>query len=381
MSSSSSPAVPFIDLRPVTQLVRDATLERWRAALDACEFVGGAPVKQLEGALAAKLGAGHVVSCASGTSALVLALQAAGVKAGDHVALPNLTFWATFEAVTTLGAVPVLVDLDPDDLQLSVDELAAAAARFPLAAVLTVHLFGWASARLPELRAFCRDRQLPLVEDGAQCFGVEHGGAPLLAGAELATLSFYPAKVLGGSGDGGAVVLGGGEAAARAALVRSLANHGRAAHYSFAHLGWSSRLSAPNAHYLLEMLGHIDGIIAARRALAGRLHAAAASWRRARSHAPPAALRGNGYLNVLELPGDDAAEPAVAALAARGIATARTYPSTMDEQPPAAGRFVTASSLRHSRAFVRRVVNLPLFYGMTAEQEARVLAAAEEVFA
>lgn len=375
------PVVPFIDLQPVTRLVRDAVAERWRGALERCEFVGGPAVHELERALAHALGAREVVTCASGTSALVLALQAAGVGPGDHVALPNLTFWATFEAVATVGAVPVLVDIDPDDLQLCVDELRAAADRFPLRAVLTVHLFGWASARLDELRAFCGARALPLVEDGAQCFGVERSGAPLLAEAELATLSFYPAKVLGGCGDGGAILFGGEGAAARAARARSLANHGRAAHYAFDAIGWSSRLAGPNAHYLLEMLGHMPAVLADRRARAARLRAAGSGWRRARTYAPPAGLLDNGYLNVLALDDDGAAEAAAAQLSRRGVATARTYPSTMDQQPPAAGRFVTASALRHSRAFVRRVLNLPLFYGMSAEQEVHVVACAEEVFA
>src|SRR5262249_688455 len=157
-------------------------------------------------------GVARAVSCANGTDALRIALQAAGVRAGMKVALPNLTFWATFEAAAQLGAVPVLVDVDPEDLQLSLEELRAAHDVHRFDAAILVHLYGWASARVREIRAFCKDRGVALVEDAAQAFGVEAFGRPLLEEAEIAALSFYPAKVLGGAMDGGAIALGGDDA-------------------------------------------------------------------------------------------------------------------------------------------------------------------------
>jgi UDP-2-acetamido-2-deoxy-ribo-hexuluronate aminotransferase len=366
---------PFIDLQPVSALVRERVLPRWQASLQRCEFVGGEPVRALETALGDALGVDHVVACASGSSALLLALQAAGVAPGDHVALPNLTFWATFEAVAQLGAVPVLIDIDPQDLQLDVDELARAFERFRFRYVVLVHLFGWASARLTELRRFCREREVTLIEDGAQSFGVAVADVPVLRDAELATLSFYPAKVLGGCMDGGAVVA---SSPAHADRVRSLANHGRAAHYAYDHIGWNSRMSATAAHYLLEMLGHAEHILQDRRRSAARYRSAAAGWRRARAFGPPSGVTDNGYLCVLEcleLPGADAA----VGFSSRAIATARTYPSTMDQQRPAAGRFVACSELSRSRAFVRSVLNLPLYYGLPATQQDLVLQAAVEL--
>src|SRR5262249_9901474 len=175
--------------------------------LDRCEFVGGPRVSALEKKLASVLGVPNVVSCANGTDALIVGLQALGVKRGSKVALPNLTFWATFEAVVALGATPVLIDVDPDDLQMSLAALKSAhdAHRFDTA--MLVHLYGWASAQLKEIRAFCKERNIALLEDGAQCFGVEAFGRPVLADATVATLSFYPAKVVGGAMDGGAVTM------------------------------------------------------------------------------------------------------------------------------------------------------------------------------
>ena len=200
-------AVPFIDLSRLVARIRGDVLASFAECLDKCEFVGGPRVAAVEKKLASVLGVPHVVSCANGTDALVVALQTAGVKRGMKVALPNLTFWATFEAVAQLGAVPVLVDIDPDDLQISFDELRSAHDAHRFDAVMLVHLYGWTSARLLDIRAFCKERGLALVEDGAQCFGVEAFGEPVLAKAELATVSFYPAKVVGGVMDGYAVTV------------------------------------------------------------------------------------------------------------------------------------------------------------------------------
>jgi UDP-2-acetamido-2-deoxy-ribo-hexuluronate aminotransferase len=128
------------------------------------------------------------------------------------------------------------------------------------------------------------------------------------------------------------------------------------------------------------MLGHAGAIVEDRRATARRYRDASPSWRGVRHVAAPAGLEENGYLCVLEC-APDAPAALAAAFAARGIATARTYPSTMDQQPPAAGRFVAASDLSRSHAFARRALNLPLYYGLPAAHQARVLAAAAELFA
>jgi UDP-2-acetamido-2-deoxy-ribo-hexuluronate aminotransferase len=369
--------IPFIDLHPVVGLVRDQVLPHWAGALDRCELVGGKPVTALEAALVDQLGVGRAVACANGTDALLLALQAAGVRPGDHVALPNLTFWATFEAVAQLGAIPVLIDIDPDDLQMDFAEFGAAFERYRFKHALLVHLYGWASAHTKQFRKFCRERAITLVEDGAQCYGVTLDGEPVLRGAELATLSFYPAKVIGGCMDGGAVLASTAEQESR---LRSLANHGRSSHYSYDHVGWNSRMGAVAAYYLTEVLRHTDQILADRRAAAGRYHAAAAGWTRAKLHRPPAGVVENGYLAVVDT-GALGAEPAQRQLTEHKIGTGRVYPETMDQQRPAAGRFVALSELARSRAFVDRVLSLPLYYGITAAQQATVTAATHALFA
>lgn len=368
--------VPFIDLSRLTARVRADVLEAWTDCFDKNEFVGGPRVGQLEKKLGSVLGVPHVVSCANGTDALIVGLQALGVKRGSKVALPNLTFWATFEAVVQLGATPILVDVDADDLQMSLDELRSAHDAHRFDAAMLVHLYGWTSARLREMRAFCKERDIALLEDGAQCFGVEAFGRPVLADATVATLSFYPAKVVGGAMDGGAVTM---QSAEHSALIRSLCNHGRSDHYSYAHAGWNSRMGGLQAAFLLRMLDEVPAILESRRAAAHWYRDRLSSMKGVRVYGPPDGVVENGYLNVLTVEGKSG-QAIVDALKAAGIGAARTYPEPMDAQPPArAASAMTHGDLRHSRRICENVVNLPLFYGIRDDEREAALAAFAKV--
>src|SRR5262249_6837172 len=155
--------VPFINLGPWVEKVRaPITLASFNAAipdkatsmaeidfanlLDSREFLGGGPTTQkLEAALAAKLEVPHVVTCATGSDALLLALRACGIDRGHRVPIPNLTFWATCEAVVNVGATPVLIDIDPTDSQMSFDEFKRAHDGHRFDAAILVHLYGWCS--------------------------------------------------------------------------------------------------------------------------------------------------------------------------------------------------------------------------------------------
>jgi dTDP-4-amino-4,6-dideoxygalactose transaminase len=356
-------AVPFIDLKRIVRRVREEVLADWAACLDECAFVGGARVTSLEGELARTLGLPNVVSCANGTDALIVGLQALGVRAGDRVALPNLTFWATYEAIANLGATPVVVDVDPDDLQLSLPALQRAHDEHRLSAVVLVHLYGWASSKLREIRAFCTDRRLALLEDGAQSFGVTAHGEPILGGAEVGTLSFYPAKVVGGAMDGGAIALRSPE---HAAIARSLCNHGRKDHYSYAHSGWNSRMGGLQASFLRRVLALLPEILESRRSAAELYRKRLAGVAGVRVYGPPAGIVENGYLNVITVDGIRGAD-LVKKLADAGIGSARTYPETIDAQTPAKDA-LRSGDLSVSRRICESVVNLPLFYGITGDE-------------
>jgi UDP-2-acetamido-2-deoxy-ribo-hexuluronate aminotransferase len=366
-------SVPFIDLNRLVARVRDDVLPAWTECLDKCEFVGGPRVGALEKKLAHVLETPRVVSCANGTDALIVGLQALGVGRGAKVALPNLTFWATFEAIVQVGATPVLVDVDPDDLHVSLKELRSAHDAHRFDAVILVHLFGWTSAQLAEIRAFCKERDVRLLEDGAQCFGVEvlgEGGTP---SPVLATLSFYPAKVIGGAMDGGALTM---QTEAQEAFIRSICNHGRSDHYSYAHVGWNSRMGGLQAAFIGRVLDELPAILESRRKAASFYRERLQADKRLRVHGPPSGVIENGYLNVVTTTNGTKGAELVDALKKAGIGAARTYPETMDVQPPTAKTgAILHGSLEVSKRFCESVVNLPLFYGIR-EDECEASAAA-----
>ncbi len=360
-------AVPFIDLRRFEPDFLDRWAEISREVSAETRFVGGPDVARLEDRLAAECGLAAAVGCANGTDALQLALRALGVGPGDRVLLPDATFWATFEAVINCGAQPVTVDVDEVDLQMDFELFQGAVDRYRPAAAILVHLYGWGSSRLDDFRAFCRRRQLPLVEDAAQAWGALWHDESIFRGAQVATLSFYPAKVLGACGDAGAVLCSDAETADR---VRCLGNHGRTGHYDHGLVGWNSRLSGLDAAYLSLCLEYLEDRLASRRRAAARYRELLAGLD-LRAVSPPEGFRENGYLNVcLVDPGRRAAVEAV--LAEHGIGFGNVYPTAISKQPGAAGHLEAAVGGERADTLARSVLNLPLFAYITDAEIAEV---------
>ena len=356
--------VPFINLNRLVDQVKDEVLLDWQECLDNTEFVGGPSVDKLEKNLQDELDVSSFVACSNGTDALVVALKALGVKAGSRVALPNMTFWAPYEAIVQVGAEPVLVDIDPDDLQMSFSEFKDAHERFGFDAAILVHLFGWSSRFVREYRAYCQEKNILLIEDGAQCYGVELSGEPLLAKATVGTLSFYPAKVLGASGDAGGITASDIKLGDK---IRALCNHGRAGHYTYDYVGFNARLGSLQAKFLLRVLEKMPEVLTSRRqAEAFYQEFFAAHQDLCHIYRAPEGQKTNGYLNVLTAHGHSG-DDLVRELSKRGIGAARTYPQCLNEQPPAA-KALRASDLAVSRQFSSKVINLPLFAGITLEE-------------
>ena len=367
MSNPAKP-VPFIDL----QRFEDGFLDRWAersAEISAnTQFVAGAPAAKLEARLAEDTGAAAVVGCANGTDALQLALRALGVGPGDVVAIPDATFWATFEAVVNVGARVVTVDVDPDDLQLDCDQLVEALDQIQPKAVILVHLYGWGSARLDEIRGVCRERGVHLVEDGAQCYTSTFRGRQIYADAQVATASFYPAKVLGASGDAGAVFCADPELAE---TVRRLGNHGRTSHYGHGLVGWNSRISGFDAAYLDLCMDYLDARVATRLRAAERYRTGLRKMG-IRVAEVPEGWAENGYLNVTLHDPDDRPRW-LDGLKEAGIGFGTVYPGAMSKQPGCGDHLVGTVGGDVADALCRGVVNLPLFAYITDDEVDRVL--------
>lgn len=366
--------VPFIDITRFEEGFKQRWLDKVDAMSSAAQFMGGAEVAILEKRLADTLGVSHAIGCANGTDALQLALRALGVGAGDTVLVPNATFWATFEAVVNVGASPVTVDVALSDggVDLAAFEQALAEAK-PKAAIIA-HLYGWGSARLGELRALCAKQGVPLLEDGAQCFGTRYRGESIFKGAQISTTSFYPAKVLGAAGDGGAVFT---SDTALADKVRRLGNHGRTAHYGYGDVGWNSRLDALQAAFLNISLDYIEARVTSRRKSAAIYRELLPAAGVTPMHAPEGYVE-NGYCNVGLITDLDKKARLEKLLKERSIGFANIYPGVMSAQAGAASYLKGHYGGKNAERLCESVLNLPLFPYMTEEEIDQVVSVVRE---
>ena len=361
--------VPFIDLKRIEPGFHERLMQKYSTMTLNSEFIGGAEVLELEKRLQAELDVTHAVSCANGTDAIQIALRAIGVGEGDLVLVPNVTFWATFEAVVNVGAKPVTVDADITDGGVCFEAFILAIRESKPKAAVVAHLYGWGTSRLADLRALCQEHGVALVEDGAQAFGVRYKGESIFKGALISTTSFYPAKVLGAAGDGGAVFT---NDAALADKVRRLSNHGRTAYYGYGDVGWNSRLDALQAAFINLSLDHIEARIASRREAVAfyHKHLPATGFELMN---PPAGYQENGYCNV-GLVRDAAVKTALQAkLKAEGIGFGNIYPSVMSSQPGAAAYLNGHFGGKVGEQLCASVLNLPLFPYMKEAELQRVV--------
>lgn len=225
---------------------------------------------QIEGFLG---NGGGVVPCASGTDALIMALEELECR-GRGVVVPAMTFSATYEAVLRAGAIPVLCDVDDQTASPTVDQVRTAVVRAigngtGVCAVVVVHIYGWAAYDIEAITQFCQEQNLKLIEDCAQCFGASKNGY-LGTYGDAAAFSFYPTKPLGGIGDGGAAYFASRKTAKVAAMR---ANHGRNDTGDQEFAGYNSRLDEINAAILRHRLStYVEANFKKRRELSGRYH-------------------------------------------------------------------------------------------------------------
>ncbi len=254
-ASAASP-IPFIDLKAQQRKLRpeiDAALKR---VLDHGKYIMGPEVLELEEQLAQFSGAKHVISCASGTDALLLGLMAQDVKPGDAILLPSFTFAATAEVVALLGATPIFVDSREDTYNLCIDSLeegtkAAKDRGLNLVGIIAVDLFGQ-PADYNEIIPFATRNNLWLLCDSAQSFGAKQGTQNVGTIGQLTTTSFFPAKPLGCYGDGGAIFTNDDDLASK---MRSMRVHGKGSDkYDNIRIGINGRLDTLQAAILIEKL-------------------------------------------------------------------------------------------------------------------------------
>ena len=257
----------MLDLKRQYESIKDEVAAAVERVLTTQYFIGGPELDGFERESAAYLGVRASVGCASGTDALWLSLEAAGVRPGDRVVTSAFTFFASASSIIRCGATPVFADIAPATLNLdpaSVEKLISGSQ--PVSAIMPVHLYGQC-ADMDAFTAMAKQHGVAIIEDAAQAFGASWSNKKAGTLGNAAAFSFYPTKNLSAYGDGGAVSTDDEELAAH---VRRLRNHGSRQRYYHEEIGWNSRLDALQAAVLLIKLKHIDRWNQQRRAVAAR---------------------------------------------------------------------------------------------------------------
>lgn len=366
-------SVPFLDLSPTTDQIRGDFLASLDAVLASNAFVNGPEVAEFEAAFAAYAGCTHCVGLASGLDALRLALATLDLGPGGEVIVPAMTFVATWEAVSQVGAVPVPVDVTDSDYNLDQQAVAAAISE-RTAAILPVHLYGQ-MADMERLIQVAARHGLPVVEDAAQAHGAERDGRRAGTTGIASGFSFYPGKNLGAMGDAGALVTNDSDAAAR---VRALREHGQRRKYQHDEIGWTARLDTIQAAVLLRKLPLLDGWNEERRALAALYLEALAGV--GDLVLPPVAEGSSPVWHVFVVKTADP-EGLGGHLKALGIGTSRHYPEPPHLSPAYAALGYAEGSFPVTEALGRECLSLPIFPGMNESQVERVVQAVTLWFA
>lgn len=355
--TAATPSVSFLDLGVLHAPIRDQLDAAWADILGRSAFVGGTPVEAFERKWAAYCETAHCVSVANGTDALELVLFAVGIGPGDEVIVPANTFVATAEAVVTVGATPVFVDVDPGSLLLTAAAVEAALTD-RTRAVVVVHLYGQVAA-MDELSAVAERAGIQLIEDAAQAHGARYRSRPAGSFGVAGTFSFYPGKNLGALGDGGAVVT---DDAELAATIRTLANHGRGTHLLHTRSGRNSRLDGLQAAVLAVKLAHLDDWNGHRRLV----HAAYRDRFEGSEVTMLTTLPGGTPVHHLEVVRVPDRDRLVARLDQAGIATGIHYARPCHKHP-AFARF-DVRSLPVAETAARRQLSLPMHPTLTLDE-------------
>lgn len=245
--------VPLINLKAQFTPLRAEMLASLERVLDSQHFVLGPEVKALEEEVARYSGVKHAIGCSSGSDALLLALMALDVKAGDEVITAAFTFFATGGAIARLGARPVFVDIDPKTYTIDPKQVEAAITP-RTKAIIPVHMYGLCADMDPLLEISER-RGIPIIEDAAQAIGAEYRGRRAGSMGRIGCYSFYPTKNLGAAGDAGMVTTNDDKLADR---LRTLRVHGGLTEYLHEEVGFNGRLDAFQAAVLRVKLPHLD---------------------------------------------------------------------------------------------------------------------------
>lgn len=361
-------AVPLLDLRPQHDAMTAELREVFENALRTGRFILGPVVENLEASLATYCHARHALGVSSGTDALLLAMMAMDIGAGDEVITTPFTFFATAGCIVRLGARPVFVDINPGDF--NIDPMLIERAITPRTrAIIPIHLFGL-SADMSPIMDIARRRNVRVIEDAAQAIGARDNDRPVGSIGDVGCLSFYPSKNLSALGDAGAVTANDDALNARMKMLRL---HGEETKYHHTFVGGNFRIDALQAGFLAAKLPRLDGWAEQRRANAARYDALLA--------ATPLALPGwnaPGKYHVMNqytvrVPGGQR-DALKKHLQSNQIGCEVYYPLPLHLQKCFASVGHKYGDFPHSELAAAEVLSLPIFPELTEAQQQEVAA-------
>jgi dTDP-4-amino-4,6-dideoxygalactose transaminase len=374
--SAPSLLFPFLDLKTEYATMKEEIGKAIEKVLESQQFIMGPEIRRLEAKIAAFIGSRFALGCASGSDALLLALMALGVDAGDEVITPPFTFVATAGSISRLKARPVFVDINRETYNLDPTLLEATITN-RTKAIMPVHLFGLA-ADMEKINEIARLHRLPVIEDAAQSIGARYHAQNVGNVGACGCFSFFPSKNLGGAGDGGMITTNDPELADRISVLR---DHGSREKYQYDLLGMNSRLDSLQAAILLVKFKHLDAMAEARRRNADRyrqLFRQAGLEKLIILPVQPQGLHHVYNQFVIRTPQRDQLREH---LRNCGIPTEIYYPSPLHLQPVFAYLGYGPGAFPESEEASRQVLALPVFPQMTEQQQKMVVDGTADFFA
>jgi dTDP-4-amino-4,6-dideoxygalactose transaminase len=365
MSDANEPlSVPALDLKAQYRTIRHEIEPVIQSVLESQYFILGPEVVQFEAEAGAYCGASHAIGCSSGSDALLLPLQALGLKPGDEVITTPYSFFATAGAIWRTGAKPVFVDIEPDTYNID-PALIEAAITPNTRAIIPVHLYGHAADMEP-INEIARKHKLFVLEDAAQAIGAGYHGQKTGTLGDAAAFSFYPSKNLGGFGDAGMVTTNDPSLGKQIARLRV---HGMEPKYHHHEVGYNARIDALQAAILRVKLRHLDDWTEARRAVAARYRDLFETDGLGEVVTLPIEKPGHFHVYnqyVIRVPAD-ARDPLRNHLAANRVGSEIYYPIPLHLQVCFATLGHQPGDFPHSEAAATETIALPIYPELTDE--------------
>jgi dTDP-4-amino-4,6-dideoxygalactose transaminase len=361
--------IPFVDLKAQYFSIKDEIDTAVSKVLESTQFVLGEEVQAFEEKFAAYCDANYGIAVNTGTSALHLALLAAGIGPGDEVITVPFTFVATVAAICYTGATPVFVDINPVSYTIDVTQIEKAITE-RTKAILPVHLYGQPADMEPILE-IARRYGLTVIEDAAQAHGAEYKGQRVGSIGDMGCFSFYPGKNLGACGEGGMVVTNNPE---YARTIRMLRDWGQEQKYHHVLKGYNYRMDGLQGAILRVKLRHLDAWTEARRAHGARYDELADS-----DMATPTVMPYSHHVYHIYAIRSSRRDALQQMLHEQGIQTGIHYPIPVHLQTAYSDLGYQPGDFPHSELAAREVLSLPMYAELSPTQANSVVESVQNI--